>query len=134
MNSEKPLVADDGQGTQSVPDVRSHAERGNKGVRRRVGIMAGWGRLPQAVAESLRRQGCEAYCLGTIGHADPALAEVCDDFHWLGLAKFGAAIRQATGHDLARHPALDGLAQLPRRRTVRPAAPASVREFIEQHT
>lgn len=49
-------------------------------------------------------------------------------------AKFGAAIRQATGRDLARHPALDGLAQLPRRRTVRPAAPASVREFIEQHT
>lgn len=60
---------------------------------RRVGILAGWGRLPLVVAESLRRQGCEVYCLGTIGHADPALADVCNDFRWSGVAKFGAAIR-----------------------------------------
>ncbi len=65
---------------------------------RRVGIMAGWGRLPLAVAEALRRQGCEVYCLGTIGHADPALAEVCHDFRWSGLAKFGAAIRYFRRH------------------------------------
>ena len=65
---------------------------------RRVGILAGWGHLPLVVAESLRRQGCEVYCLGTIGHADPALAEVCDDFHWLGLAKFGTAIRYFRRH------------------------------------
>ena len=51
-----------------------------------------------AVAETLRRQGCEVYCLGTIGHADPALAEVCDDFRWLGLAKFGSAIRYFRRH------------------------------------
>lgn len=60
---------------------------------RRVGILAGWGRLPLVLAESLRSQGCEVYCLGTIGHADPALADVCDDFRWSGVAKFGAAIR-----------------------------------------
>jgi len=60
---------------------------------RRVGILAGWGRLPLVVADSLRRRGCEVYCLGTLGHADPALAEICTDFRWLGLAKFGAAIR-----------------------------------------
>ncbi|MEN6407917.1 MAG: UDP-2,3-diacylglucosamine diphosphatase LpxI [Thermoguttaceae bacterium] len=65
---------------------------------RRVGIMAGWGRLPLAVAQSLRRQGCQVYCLGTIGHADPALAGICDDFRWLGLAKFGAAIRYFRRH------------------------------------
>jgi UDP-2,3-diacylglucosamine hydrolase len=65
---------------------------------RRVGILAGWGRLPLAVAEALHRQGSEVYCLGTIGHADPALAELCDDFRWLGLAKFGAAIRYFHRH------------------------------------
>jgi UDP-2,3-diacylglucosamine hydrolase len=65
---------------------------------RRVGILAGWGRLPLAVAKSLRRQGCEVYCLGTIGHADPALAEVCNDFRWSGVAKFGAAIRYFRRH------------------------------------
>jgi UDP-2,3-diacylglucosamine hydrolase len=65
---------------------------------RRVGIMAGWGRLPLAVAESLRRRGCEVYCLGTIGHADPKLAEVCNDFRWSGMAKFGGAIRYFRRH------------------------------------
>ena len=51
---------------------------------RRIGILAGWGRYPVVIAEALRRQGCEVYCLGTIGHADPELAEVCTDFRWLG--------------------------------------------------
>jgi DUF1009 family protein len=60
--------------------------------------MAGWGRLPIAVAESLRRQGCEVYCLGTIGHADPVLAEVCDDFRWSGMARFGGALRYFRRH------------------------------------
>lgn len=66
--------------------------------KRRVGILAGWGQLPVMIAEALRSQGCEVYCLGTIGHADPALETVCTDFHWLGLAKFGAAIRYFRRH------------------------------------
>ena len=65
---------------------------------RRVGLMAGWGRLPLAVAESLGRQGCEVYCLGTLGHADPALAEICHDFRWSGMARFGGAIRYFRRH------------------------------------
>ena len=64
----------------------------------RIGMLAGWGRYPIVIAEALRRQGCEVYCLGTIGHADPALAEVCNDFHFLGLAKFGSAIRYFRRH------------------------------------
>lgn len=65
---------------------------------RRIGILAGWGRYPIVIAEALRRQGCEVYCLGTIGHADPALRAVCTDFRWLGLAKFGSAIRYFHRH------------------------------------
>jgi len=65
---------------------------------RRVGILAGWGRYPLVVAEALRRQGCETYCLGVIGHADPALAGVCHEFHYLGLAKFNTAIRYFQRH------------------------------------
>ncbi len=60
---------------------------------RRVGILAGWGRYPIVIAEALKRQGCEVYCQAVIGHADPALARACDHFRWLGLAKFGSAIR-----------------------------------------
>ena len=79
--------------------MRSHAEHGNEDATpRRVGILAGWGQYPLVIAKALRRQGCEVYCLGTIGHADPALAGVCDDFRWLGLAKFGAAIRYFQRH------------------------------------
>ncbi len=59
----------------------------------RVGLLAGWGRLPVVIAEALRRQGSATYCLGVLGHADSRLARVCDDFRWTGLAKFGSAVR-----------------------------------------
>ena len=60
---------------------------------KRIGIMAGWGRYPLVIAEALKKQGYETYCLGVVGHADPKLAEVCHEFQWSGLAKFGSAIR-----------------------------------------
>lgn len=47
-------------------------------------------------------------------------------------AKFGAAIRQATGRDLAHHAILDALAGLPERRTVLSASASAVREFMER--
>jgi UDP-2,3-diacylglucosamine hydrolase len=64
----------------------------------RIGMMAGWGRYPLLIAEALRRQGSELYCLGVIGHADSKLAEVCRDFQWSGLGRFGAAIRYFKRH------------------------------------
>ena len=60
--------------------------------------MAGWGRYPLLLAEAMKRQGHEVYCLGTVGHADAKLAEVCDNFQWCGLARFGAAIRYFKRH------------------------------------
>lgn len=59
----------------------------------RVGLLAGWGRYPIVVAEALRAQGSRVFCLGVRDHADPALASACDHFQWIGLAKFGRAIR-----------------------------------------
>ncbi|MGO9110805.1 MAG: LpxI family protein [Thermoguttaceae bacterium] len=64
----------------------------------RIGLMAGWGRYPLLVVEALRRQGSEVYCLGVVGHADPKLAEICQDFQWSGLGRFGAAIRYFKRH------------------------------------
>jgi DUF1009 family protein len=82
---------------QNLPETRfSQAESP-----RRIGLMAGWGRYPLLIAEALKRQGHEVYCLGTVGHADPRLAEVCDDFQWSGLARFGAAIRYFKRHGVA---------------------------------
>jgi UDP-2,3-diacylglucosamine hydrolase len=80
----------------NLNDERQQPER----QPRRIGILAGWGRYPIVVAEALRRQGCEVYCLGVIGHADPALAEVCDDFRYLGLAKFGTCFRYFRRHGI----------------------------------
>lgn len=45
------------------------------------------------IAEALRRDGYEVYCLGVKGHADPVLRDLCHDFRWIGLAKLGASIR-----------------------------------------
>ncbi|MHB1033665.1 MAG: LpxI family protein [Pirellulales bacterium] len=61
--------------------------------RPKMGLLAGWGRFPIVVAGALRRQGYRTYCLGVAGHADPLLAELCDEFRWIGLARLGAAIR-----------------------------------------
>ena len=64
----------------------------------RIGLLAAWGRYPVLVVEALRRQGTEVYCLGLLGQADPHLAEICQDFQWSGLARFGAAIRYFKRH------------------------------------
>jgi DUF1009 family protein len=61
--------------------------------KRRIGLLAAWGRFPIVVAEVLRRQDYHVSCLGVAGHADPRLAEICHDFEWVGLAKLGRAIR-----------------------------------------
>ena len=72
---------------------------------RRMGLIAGWGNFPLAVARALKRQGYEVYCLGIRDHADPELARICDDFRLVGIAKLGSHIRYfrrrrgAPGHD-----------------------------------
>jgi hypothetical protein len=63
------------------------------GEPRRVGLLAAWGRLPVLVAEELRRQDYQVSCLGVVGHADPHLKEICNDFQWIGLGRLGGAIR-----------------------------------------
>ena len=46
-------------------------------------------------------------------------------------AKFGSAIRQATGLDLAHHPILDALADLPTRVRVVPAQKEAVAAIVK---
>ncbi len=76
----------------TLQDREFAAARGQRPPER-VGLIAGWGRFPLVVAEALRRQGSRTYCLGVVGHADPRLADLCDEFRWSGLAKFGGAVR-----------------------------------------
>lgn len=60
----------------------------------RIGLLAGWGRYPFTVAEALRRQGKSVVGLGIHDHTDPQLAELCDEFAWIGLGGIGRAIRK----------------------------------------
>jgi DUF1009 family protein len=59
----------------------------------KVGLIAAWGRYPLVVAQTLKAQGAQVYCLGVKDHADPAIRQWCDDFEWIGLAKIGKVIR-----------------------------------------
>jgi DUF1009 family protein len=67
-----------------------------------VGLIAGWGGYPLVIARALRRQGVHVYCLAVAGYADPALRQICHDFRWIGLARFGTAIRHFQKHGVRR--------------------------------
>lgn len=45
------------------------------------------------VAQALKAAGHEVYCIALRGHADPALAEICDEFYPAGVARLGWHIR-----------------------------------------
>ena len=59
----------------------------------RIGLVAGWGRFPVLVAKALKAAGREVYCVALRGHADPALAAICDEFYPAGVARLGWHIR-----------------------------------------
>jgi DUF1009 family protein len=55
-------------------------------------LVAGWGRYPIVVAESLKRNGASVHCVALKDHADPALEKICDSLQWTGVAQLGRAI------------------------------------------
>ncbi len=67
-----------------------------------VGLVAGWGRYPFAVAEALKAQGHRVAALGVKDHCDPALANICDAFEWVGMAKMGQAMRFMKRHGVTQ--------------------------------
>ena len=54
------------------------------------------------VAKTLREKGYQVYCLGVKDQTDPALADICHDFHTVGLGKLGAAIRYFRRHGVVQ--------------------------------
>ncbi len=77
-----------------------NATNRESGNRSSVGLVAGWGRYPLVVADALRRQGYTIFGLGIKEHADPALAELCDEFRWVGMARLGQALRFFRRHKI----------------------------------
>ncbi|MEO1993555.1 MAG: UDP-2,3-diacylglucosamine diphosphatase LpxI [Pirellulales bacterium] len=57
-----------------------------------VGILAGWGRFPVAVAEAVHRRGGKTAILSIRHHADARLQDVADFHGFVGVAEIGKAI------------------------------------------
>ncbi len=62
-------------------------------ARDRLGLICGGGRFPFMIAEGARRAGRHVIGLGIKGFADPGLAQVTDEFYWIGVLKVGQWIR-----------------------------------------
>lgn len=59
-----------------------------------IGLIAGWGDYPVAIARSMHQRGIEVCCVGVINHADePALRPLCTHFQSIGMARLGAQAR-----------------------------------------
>src|SRR5262245_23593831 len=61
--------------------------------RRRIGLLAGYGRFPVLFAEAARRAQLQVVCVAIRHCASPDLAERVHQFHWVGIAKLGQMIR-----------------------------------------
>jgi len=67
-----------------------------------VGILAGWGRYPVAVAEAIRRRGGRTAILAIRGHADAALESLADEHGQVGVAEIGRAVEFFRRHGARR--------------------------------
>ena len=60
---------------------------------RPIGLLAGWGNYPRAIAEQLRAQGIRLLASASSIMPIPDLADLCEHFDWIGLGGIGRAIR-----------------------------------------
>ncbi|MFP6613252.1 MAG: UDP-2,3-diacylglucosamine diphosphatase LpxI [Pirellulales bacterium] len=83
------------------PAVKAEPHR--EGPCPHVGLLAGWGRYPVVIAETLREQGCRVVCAGLRHHADAgALRGVCDTYKWVGIGRMGAVVRLFSRHGVTQ--------------------------------
>lgn len=63
-----------------------------------IGIVAGWGSYPIAVARSLKEQGRAVVVAALHDHADPVLGRYSDAMRWFGVARLGGHQRLFQQH------------------------------------
>lgn len=79
--------------------MADHTESVNRAP---VGLIAGWGRFPVQVAQSLVRDGHHVCCVAISGHASTDLESICDHVCWSGVGKLGGHIRYFQRNGVAR--------------------------------
>lgn len=89
-----PLAAND----QAADSAERQIIPFPRGVRPRVGLLAGGGRFPILFAEAARRQGYAVYGMGILGMASADLPELCHRYKSAPLARLGRAIRYFKRH------------------------------------
>jgi DUF1009 family protein len=78
---------------RSILRLRSGLVAAPQDGSRPVGLLACAGRFPIVFAEKARECGIPVVCLGVPGMADPALKNLCHEFHWLRRLSLGFVIR-----------------------------------------
>ena len=58
-----------------------------------IGLIAGWGRFPIEVAQTLVKAGRRVACVAIRGHASTDLESICDHVRWMGVGKIGGHIK-----------------------------------------
>lgn len=58
-----------------------------------IGLVAGWGRFPVLVAQSLVRRGIPVVAIAIPDHADSHLEYLCDHVRWSGVGRLGSHLR-----------------------------------------
>jgi hypothetical protein len=58
-----------------------------------IGLVAGWGDFPLAVARRLVAQGFDIACAGLHGHTHPQLKDYCREYRCFGLGQMGGIAR-----------------------------------------
>jgi DUF1009 family protein len=58
-----------------------------------IGLVAGWGRFPVLVAQSLVQRQIPICVIAIHGHADPHLEYLCDHVCWSGVGRMGTHVR-----------------------------------------
>jgi len=77
-----------------IPDERIAASDG------RIGLIAGGGTFPHAVARAARKRGFDVICAGIRHEVFPDLASEVDAFRVLGLGRWGAVVRYFHRHEV----------------------------------
>ncbi len=67
---------------------------------RKIGLIAGQGRLPFLVADGIRAAGHQVICVGFKDQADPQLAQHVDQFYWVPLARMGRWVTKLRRHGI----------------------------------
>ena len=76
-------------------------------IRKTLGIVAGGGKFPVMIIEGARQLGHRVVVLGLRDIADPALAELADEFHWVAPLRIGEWVRKLRRAG-ARHAVMAG--------------------------